>query len=261
MSDPGDCDFPTFEEAIQEQVQVWEQATGAQKTDDAAISTDEAIQHALCVIFDAGKIEPFANYFPVLIRVSAAVIYLGRPSVRERFIVLYEYRLKGTGVNMEETDLWMETYKAVLYRLADPNPKLEPVTNLERFFFEAAKNLFLNAIRHAKVEKRALAEVRRRRSSAVQEQTWLRRLEVRDELLLYIAEKRRGIAPDEAVLRGFALAVLLLIENPGLNHSECLRRVAERADGVNTAVPARPTFSRWLAELAERLRRSGKDVV
>jgi hypothetical protein len=261
MPGPGDCDFPTFDDAIQEQVKVWEQEAGTQSIENAEIPTDEAVQHALCVLFDAGKIEPFANYFPPLIRVSAATIYLGRRDVRERFIVLYERRLKGSGVGMDEGDLWIETYKAVLYRLADPNPKLKPVANLERFFFRTARNLFMKAIRHSKAEKRALAEVRRRRLSAAREQTWLRRLEVRDELLMYIAEKRRGIAPDEAVLRGFALAVLLLIENPGLSHSDCLRRVAERADGVNTVVPARSTFSRWLAELAARLRRSGKDVV
>ncbi|HUP62807.1 MAG TPA: hypothetical protein VNA69_20570 [Thermoanaerobaculia bacterium] len=260
MSEPENREF-NLEEAIQKHLAVWERAAGHERPSEPDVPIDEATDHALAVIFKKGKLPPNGNPLRVLPCVAAAVIYLSRLSTRKRYAAMAHRCFQTTlNIGASSDDIWSDTYGAVLGRLADPNPKLEPVRDLLRFSLGAAQKLFYTLIESEKARLRALATLRQKREPSPPN-AWLHHLEIKDELLRFIQEKRRRRPDSMPQLKAFALAVVLLLDNPTWRHSDALRKVAERANGRDVILPSRSTFSRWLDRLRRQIRRGHRSAM
>jgi hypothetical protein len=265
MSDPQGVDRGETAEAIRRQVSAWEIASGhvwghVWEKPSGDVSTAEAITHALEVIDAKGKLRLDDDPWPVVVRVAAAVIYLSRGAVRKRYLERAELRFR-TNVNIGATfeDIHSDTFGAVLGRLADPDPDLPEVENLEGFFTHAARNLFLSLVERAKAEQRIVRTFPRAVVTVPAEDS-LRKVDIDAELLRFVYIRRRLRPQSWPQLRVFARTIERILANPERSPSECLVEVAAEADGDNTIAPSRATFARWLGQFRKQIRKSDRSM-
>jgi hypothetical protein len=243
---------------------------------DVDAQLEPLMPFAVSLVDDNGKAPADDQWRDFLAYVAASVYRLTQPALNRRFIVAVHHGLfaaNSNDVQIEEEDLWSMSLAIVMKRIADPTR--ERVREPEKFLFKTAKHIFRNEVRRLNHERFVMQEVVVRRACRERRKEWLRARgiedltrELEDELPQFVNDKlkqqersKRTRAVAEARIKGFAMAIEMLLQHPERSLDACRIRMERIADRINryapttfAIVPGRTTFFRWTNELVGRVR-------